>query len=304
MTQVRRHDRLLRWLGGVAVVLSLVLLSRQALRHAGELPPIEWRPALFGVGLATLGLYLLARLLQALAWRWLLAAAGQPSRWWQLLRIGLLTEVGKYVPSNLAHYAGRVELLHRQGPSRALVLRTMVQEVALLVVAALAVAGAAAWWWPAVLAPLTAHLPRGRIAIALAGLAVLVLGLGWFGWRGRRPEPRRLGRTALRLLPCCGLYGLFLILNGLPLGLLAGSLYGLSVPWGALIGVWAVAWVVGFATPGAPAGLGVRDLLLLTALSGFWGSGPALAITAGHRLLLTVADGLAFFLGLLLGKWR
>lgn len=65
-----------------------------------------------------------------------------------------------------------------------------------------------------------------------------------------------------------------------------------------LIGLFAATWVAGFVTLGAPAGLGVRDLLMLTAVGALYEPGAALALAAAHRLVTTVSDGTAFLFAL------
>ena len=51
-----------------------------------------------------------------------------------------------------------------------------------------------------------------------------------------------------------------------------------------------VAWLAGFVTPGAPAGLGVRETVLVLGLPQL---GPAaLGVAIGHRVVTAIADAL------------
>ena len=55
----------------------------------------------------------------------------------------------------------------------------------------------------------------------------------------------------------------------------------------------------GFITPGSPAGLGVRDTVLLAALTPLYGSGVAIGLSLSLRLVTTLGDGVWFFVSLL-----
>ncbi len=68
----------------------------------------------------------------------------------------------------------------------------------------------------------------------------------------------------------------------------------------ALAGTYAYAWLAGFMALFAPAGLGVRELVLYTALSPHMSSAQALFVPAAFRLLSALRDGLMLLVGLLL----
>jgi hypothetical protein len=70
-----------------------------------------------------------------------------------------------------------------------------------------------------------------------------------------------------------------------------------------LTGAYAIAWLTGYITPGAPAGLGVRDSILVAALGVLYGPGPALGMTIIMRVVTTIGDALGFLIGLALKKW-
>jgi hypothetical protein len=67
--------------------------------------------------------------------------------------------------------------------------------------------------------------------------------------------------------------------------------------WLQLTGGFALAWVVGFFAPGAPAGLGVREGLLLALLQSSYARADALAIVIAMRIATTTGDVLCFAVG-------
>ena len=109
----------------------------------------------------------------------------------------------------------------------------------------------------------------------------------------------QLPRTTT-LLAVLLLYGLaFLIVGGI-IGLLLLAFY--TVETTNLLyhtGLFSLAWVVGFVTPGAPAGLGVRDAIIVTGLTAVYGAGIAVGLTVLLRFVTISGDGLAFASGVL-----
>ena len=67
-----------------------------------------------------------------------------------------------------------------------------------------------------------------------------------------------------------------------------------------IIALFIAAWIIGSVTPGAPAGLGVRDAILLAGLGSLFDHRTALEATILFRGLSVVIDLAAFLIGLLL----
>jgi hypothetical protein len=72
---------------------------------------------------------------------------------------------------------------------------------------------------------------------------------------------------------------------------------GQHAQWLLLTGCFALAWVIGFFAPGAPAGLGVREGLMLALLQFSYTRPDALLIVIALRLATTVGDILCFLAG-------
>jgi uncharacterized membrane protein YbhN (UPF0104 family) len=63
------------------------------------------------------------------------------------------------------------------------------------------------------------------------------------------------------------------------------------LPFSAWCGWLSLAWIVGYVTPGAPAGIGLREAVLVLGLSPALGESEALALALLYRLVTTIADG-------------
>ncbi len=221
-----------------------------------------------------------------------------------VLVVCALGQAAKYVPGNVGQYLGRAVLARRYGVSLRDSAFTLLLETAGLILAA-AACGA--------LASGTSVAPGGRIALlaaaAVAAPCLFLIGVRWLApWlRAKLPAAWRekLGSgplpipSAATLIACLALYVLSFCSGGGAVHLLARGLF--AVPpgaWTLAVPAFALSWVAGFVTPGAPGGLGVREALLVAGTAPFYGPGPALSVALALRVVTVLGDGLAFLLGL------
>jgi uncharacterized membrane protein YbhN (UPF0104 family) len=102
-----------------------------------------------------------------------------------------------------------------------------------------------------------------------------------------------------------GQYAVFLMIAGL---IFVGTLAVITgrVGWDPavilpLCGAYAIAWLAGVATPGAPAGIGVREFVLLYLLSGV-ASDPEMTLAVILARVVNMAGDTLFFGGACLAK--
>ncbi|MDT3444826.1 MULTISPECIES: lysylphosphatidylglycerol synthase transmembrane domain-containing protein [unclassified Pseudofrankia] len=231
--------------------------------------------------------------LTVLSWRAVLAGLGARLPLRAATRIFFVGQVGKYIPGSVWPVLAQMELSRDYGVARPR------SAAASLIVLALAVpcGGLAAavtlpfvsrdaltsyWWafaaalafmlllWPPVLRRLLAVafrlLRRPAMTEPVPGRTVLV-GAGW-------------------LLVSFGCYGVATFLLARDLGASVGGPRLLALA----VGGYALAWTAGFLVLVLPAGLGVREAVLVLALSPALAREPALVLTLVSRLLATVAD--------------
>lgn len=310
---MRRTKRAWQALGLAVLALSLVYLVRFALRHAGELPRLRWDgPALAAFAAAIL-LYVLALLSGALAWYLLLRSSAPVDEarpgLRRVLGIHLISHAAKYLSGSVGQYVGRAALARQEGLDLGHVLFTLVAETACAIVAA--VIFAVAMLDPGSRDLFVDRLGPGRLA-AVVLIAILAALAG--GRLASHPTLRRLARlppssTAPATpgpaiwLSCLGLTWLsFTLLGVCALLLLQGFFEPSSGALPALSGLFAAAWVAGFIAPGAPAGLGIREAVLVAGLNPLYGPEVALALPLLCRLVSVLGDGAAFLVGTLLRR--
>jgi len=228
--------------------------------------------------------------------------------------IFLSTQFAKYLPGNVGHYIGRVGLAVQRGYRGSTVALSMVVELGILL------AIGAAFSLPLLnvgvqrLQQAWGGASFARVGlIAVLALLMLLAAVGW-RFRSRLLEGARTWAAELRTalqngssLRWLGLAAALAVvgfcLSGLSLVTLAEPDAGVGSPNALLVvSLFSVAWGVGLLTPGLPAGLGIRDAILVQGLTPLVGEAQAVWSASLFRVLTTLADAIAFAIGLLLLK--
>ncbi len=236
------------------------------------------------------------------AWHHLLAKQSEDRPPLQLaLWIGI-TQLAKYIPGNIAQHASRAYIALRNGvPARALVV-TSIQEMLLALICSILLGAGA-------LALGTAHLNDIRLEWALrmlllgsiAGSAVFCLDLkahnastlpGWMQAGLRLIGGLPGWKVTLR---CMAAFAANYLLIGLGIWLLANALgMGDSITYPEAVAVFSLSWALGFLAPGAPAGLGAREGIMLLILQGHGPAEKLVLLTLLARLMSMAGDFLMF----------
>ncbi|ASL01902.1 hypothetical protein [Xanthomonas citri] len=234
--------------------------------------------------------------LALLAFAWLLVqraacASALPVR--PLLRVYCISQFAKYLPGNVGHYVGRHVWCRRHGIGHAALLAAAVSEAAILIFAAMAwsapLLGAEALqqWWP--------HSPGACWLWVTQGCVLLAvwLMLRWLplSLEGVGSLRRMWDQIVVSMLP----------LHLLFFAMLGASLYGPAMVMGApadiilvLPAAAAISWLAGFLVVGAPAGIGVREVVFVAVLAGRMPEADLLALAAVMRVITFGGDFAAF----------
>jgi uncharacterized membrane protein YbhN (UPF0104 family) len=278
-----------RWL--TAVVLAVVagfFVATLAARW-NDVISLKWRldPGLFAIATVLLALsYGLVALLWGLALRRYAGTRASAG-----VRIWFLSNLARYVPGNIWSYVGAVELARREGVARRVTLAVM----ALTQVLSVGVAVAAGL--PVLLAE-RARLGRPAllgavVVVALAGLAVLFRGKLLELARRRMPgfDPRELTPSAGTVAWLVAGYAVYWAVTGLAFAALVAALHPLEagdVP--VVVAAYAAAYAAGFLALLTPAGLGVREGVLVVALAPVLPAGPALVVALVSRVWMMLVE--------------
>lgn len=196
---------------------------------------------------------------------------------WALKAYGL-SQMAKYVPGNIFHLAGRQAIGMAVGLPARILAKSAVWELGLI---ALSCAFFAILAVPLVWSQLPGWLSLGFFLLALLPVSVLL-------------------RRLLSFSVCDALLWqiLYLVVSGvLFIGILMVVVPSVAeIPgFSTLCGAYVLAWLAGLITPGAPAGVGVRELVLLFLLGGRIAEADLLlAVVLGR--VVTVGGDLFYFI--------
>lgn len=248
-----KTKRLLHWVGSALAVASLVFVARRLWVHAGQMELAACTNEQWAIMGALGAAYCAANLCLPRLWSACLRGRGLFLPWRSALIIYGYSQIGKYLPGNIAHLAGRQALAMAENLPGKAVAASMLWEMALL-----ALVAAGVFLPPALILFLRPDWP-----LALAA-CVFVCGCAAAPWVGRRlwVGPVCAGVCWALLFLCC-MAGIWIV------SLATVAKQDISPLWLGASAVWYVtAWLVGFVTPGAPAGLGMREATVLLLAKG------------------------------------
>lgn len=305
--------RVLHPIGWLVAIVAGAFFLRYAWRSlAGRDLSALLQPAVVGATVGLCALYMLLIPLTALAWGSLLRALDERIGFPRLLPILATTQFGKYLPGNVAHHFGRVALLRMANVRLSSAVLSLAYEMLLQLVACAHLSALTMLW---ALPPELAHWPlfvhRWTLLLAVTAGAVVALILiprfaRWFAnlQAARRGEPSiENAARAFRwktVVGCYLLYAANFLLVGAGMHFLATTLAlpGTQVPGLAyMTGAFASSWVLGFLAPGAPAGLGVREVILSAWLSAVMPADRVVVMVVALRIATTAGDLLNFLAG-------
>jgi uncharacterized membrane protein YbhN (UPF0104 family) len=282
---------------GILVTLASCAFVGKILIQYGQMPTAIDGRALAAPVIGLSVVYLGALVSLSVAWHQLLKWSGcrQISLVRSILIIGL-TEIQKYIPTNVVHLVSRYLQAKKYGATGREVGLSSIAEVGLIAFTGMAFAVfgnvdylanathvVAPVWWVALVVcvvPLVFWRTTGRLVSHLEFFRTL-------DWSER-------GRLSVLIsLACYAIF--FLISGGIIFVLLLTLGPSVTLNFLSVVSIAALAWVLGFVVPGSPGGLGVREAVLVFVLSLSAGAVPMSLIAIAYRGV-TLLGELWFFL--------
>lgn len=271
------YKRLLHLAGGTLGLLGVAFVAQRLLHYSDQIDLSEFGPAAWAIFGLLASAYGAANVFLALAWRKLLLSLGvSVTPEWAIRTYGL-SQVGKYVPGNIFHLAGRQAMGMAAGIPSWPLAKSALWELG-LIAAMGATFGLLAL--PALWSSLTPSLSILTFALALAASCIFLRIIGWnniivaAGWQ-----------TLFLSVSACVFVATLAVIGG------SSPLRADAIVIG---GAFIIAWLAGLLTPGAPAGLGVREAILLLLLEGLFDQQNILIAVIASRLVTATGD-LFFF---------
>jgi hypothetical protein len=291
-------------------LLSGVFIVFNVAENLAELPPVLINTSTVFFLIICLIFHLIITIIGGSVWHLLLLSTGEPARLPASVMIFSLAQFAKYIPGNIAHQIGRVVLAMTLHMSKSRVIFSMALEAAWAIASSAFLAAIFLLLSPelARLLQLSTHLSINSLTLIALAATLIPLIAGYVLKKVPGPVKRLIDRDvklpgAKYLVFCFLLNIAAFFVMGCIVEILIDGLFNLD--GGNILlstAVFAVAWIAGFLTPGAPAGLGIREAIMIAALGPIYGAGNAIAITTALRLVTIAGDCLAFGMGLLIRK--
>lgn len=253
--------------------------------------------------------YVLSIPISAFAWRQLLGRDGRRHSWREFIEIMSITQMAKYVPGSIVQYVSRAGMASIRGIRFRTYAISVTTETVMALLAALVI-GFGCISLSKAGAHVVSHyniaamvffgaLGTTIIAIPVFGRRTMLYLLQRFALvdRGKPFDLDALPSSAAVWWASLGYCGNYLLI-GAGISVMAFLLPHTTTPDPFLLtGGFALAWVMGFLALGAPAGLGVREGLMLATLRPTYSGPDAVLLIVAIRLATIVGDTFAFVVG-------
>lgn len=219
------------------------------------------------------------------------------------------TNLYKYIPSNVMQYIGRNQIaLDNKYISHQQVITTTIIEILFLIVTSLLTALLFSYRY-AIEIVLENNLQIKLLILSIAAILIFFLAILLLKkkYKSYWEKIFTIVKKISRKIPTLEISYLFIyILNGLFFLMVLSTFSGEQTisPRTAMeiIGLYALSWVLGYITPGAPGGLGIRESIMCLFLADSFTENIILSAVLVHRVLTVFGDIIAFIISLLLNR--
>lgn len=298
--------RYLKWIGQILTVLSLVFIVYAVWKLGLDFSNIENVPAfvlvlLIGVAGKTFTVFI-----SSYVWSgWVFFFAGRKGNRKEAIRVYTKANTGKYLPGNVMHYIERNLFADKMGVGQAKIAASSVIEVISFVLVAFTTAFFFSYK-QLILAIHTVVSAVGNYMILIGIIAAICLIAGCIIvviiFRKKVLDvikDYKMSEFIVRLVfsmfgqaAVLSILGLIFVLLYVYMG---GTVSGTDVT--AIVAGYIISWVLGFVVPGAPGGIGIRELVLTLLVGAIVGQELVLTIALIHRLITIIGDFLAYLIG-------
>lgn len=287
-------------LGKLVSVLSIVFIVRAVYVLGFDFSAVDNWGVFLGVTLlCTIAKCITVYMSGNVWYGWLSFFSGEKNKRKEAVCVYAKANIGKYLPGNVMHYVERNLFADKMGITQKKLAISTVMEVFSLVTVSLVIAVVFSFnqLQQALHQVLGENYGKIILAVILAGIAVAVAAVILF---------RKKLAGILKDYSAAEFVKTFLknmVWYALVLGTLGAIMVVLYCYMGGqftlesaklIISGYIIAWVLGFIVPGAPGGIGVRELVITLLLSSVVGESLVVTLSVTHRLITIVGDFMAY----------
>ncbi|MEI8047706.1 MAG: hypothetical protein WCI92_10035 [Bacteroidota bacterium] len=241
---------ILNWVGFLVSIIGIAYVVRKLSSYSNQidLSSLTYVSILCLILLSII--YFLSNFFLALAWHSILDFLGVKTSKKNSIQIYGISQIGKYIPGNIFQFAGRQTLGISNGISPIPLAKSAIWEISLLIISGL-------FFFILIIPNLWTQL---SFELALFVFSIVIFISLFFSYK----------LFGGNITSAVKWYVLFLLFSGLifyfAIMITTDFKYEVNSQYIGIIGVYVIAWLAGLLTPGAPAGIGVREMVFLTIL--------------------------------------
>lgn len=297
--------KIMTWFGRILVVLSLFFIVRSL---SGL--DIKWeslkRPYLVIFKLLGLSfLIVLCNSMFAYVWKtYLDLLTGKKLPAIDIIYIYLKSNIAKYLPGNVLQYVSRNVLGDKLHIGHKNILMATVMEVTTLFIETIVFSAAISWKSTCNVFEKLLNsykvdqyiLPGIVVVVAIAGMAVIYfVKKGWFHSIKKYVTVRSVGIIVRAFI----IYGVIRLISAFILYYIFKVILGIDFSYSAVASADALSWLAGYVVPGAPGGIGIREVVLMWLLEAKCQKENIILVAVLLRLCAITGDFLTFLTGCL-----
>ena len=298
----------LKYIGNIVSILSIAFIIKAMWTLGFDFSAVTNWPVFILIVIVCVAIKTASVYVSASAWYgWLSFFSGVKDKYKEGVLVYAKANIGKYLPGNVMHYVERNLFADKLGISQKKLAASSLFEVLSLVGSALLIALLVSF----------SQLQEALLEIFGEGYVKIVIGAIAIGLVCFMALCFLLRKRLLVVLKeytfsdfikslVCNmlLYGLSLVMLGVVMVILycymGGSFQIKSAE--LIISGYIIAWVLGFIVPGAPGGIGVRELVVTLLLGSIVGQGMIVTLSITHRLITVIGDFCAYLIMLVIRR--
>lgn len=296
-----------RAIGGFFFLAAILYFAFYVAEHIDSIRlPVFGAPQFVAMA-GSVVLYTTSIVLVATIWKVILLDQGIALGWMRTLAIVLISQFGKYLPGNVGQHVGRIYMAKGAGvPIHSVVYSMFLEMVYGVAVASLLAVASIGYFGNSSLVPGVVHFDFALISVVVVASVFLpwicffvvqryfpfLLSLLPAGVSVESPKMITAAKIAF-------LFALCFLISGIIFELQAVWIFDArALSFVEYAALFAIAWVAGYIAPGAPAGLGVREAMILYLFSPLLGAEVSLSLAISFRITTTLGDAFGFLIGL------
>ncbi|MFI5251624.1 MAG: lysylphosphatidylglycerol synthase domain-containing protein [Bacteroidota bacterium] len=251
--------------------------------------------------------WLISSVTGAIAWRKLLRALGVNMSLKDTYVIMGLSQIGKYIPGNIFQYVGRAKIGGAYGITTDASIISMGMETMIAIITAMIVF-VSGWniMNPALYdTGIFSFLLSAKVWILGGGVLIVGFLLIFFSGKVRelflkyKPYLKARPIIVAALADLVFFFAVGIIIAGMRYTILPD---GPNLSWNQFASGFAISWILGFIVPGAPGGIGIREVVFVSLFGPQIGDGIAVSLALLLRIITTLSDLWNFLIAFILNK--